>query len=220
MGKGKRDARSDLHGGVHRDRDGEKRFPNSIGAIVRAVFREWESLTEQDAAVNPRTALEFLERTSFLDVFMDVVNRFPNSKDKAIKKDGDTASRRKKVANYLEDIGTQKTTLEYARLRAVVDFLRLCEGSFFILARLISLERRAGSPAEAITAQKQYLAAVSNLIDGTQRTIESGGVFSRVDSRTDDGKEIWIANTSLLKQLVERYNAEDQASVRSLLDRI
>ncbi|AZL60196.1 hypothetical protein EI545_15990 [Tabrizicola piscis] len=216
------DARKHLRDGVRKDCEEGKRFPNSIGAIVRSVFREWPIGQQPTSTTAARTSAEFLEHSNFLDIFLSVLERYPGSPDRGRLNPINDEATRNKVATYLEDIGTQKKPLEFTRLRAIAEFLGIDEGAFFVISRLISLERRAFTQVEAAEIQLQYLNAIESMVLAAKEEIkdaQDASSFSRVQNTSEEGREIWIADLEAVRRLIDAYGRNGLQLVDAALKR-
>lgn len=212
-----------LRGGIQRDCHQQKRHPNSFGAVARAVLRYHVKSIRGDDLTIPMTPEEFGNTSNFAKVYGDVLNRFRGAVTRRTSGlDNSTNELRPElVGSVLEELGSQKSGLDYLKLRALADYLSLSESALLMITRLISIDRRANDPEEAKTAQLEFLEAMSRLGECARLAIDNPDLkLVRIEGENpDSGSDVWIANIHILLDFINAYRSESMDMHDNLMER-
>lgn len=206
---GSRQKQKRLSVGALRDGHEDKRFPNSIAALVRGIYKSWLNRSNPDKYDDNLSAVDFVVASNFGNTYTTVVQKFAGIK----------RPRRKEFHDFFNNLGAGKdSAFPYYEARAISDYLGISESTLFLYTKLMSIERRVDDPTERKAALLQIVSAMKRAVIAAEHLIESdeggGKLFSLTDSTDKDGNSIWVADIDRLKFLCDQYNSGNLELVR------
>lgn len=193
-----------------KDEDEQKRYPNSINAIIVAVAKSYLNRVNPEKHLDDAMSYEqFIQESKFEDVYEATLEKF-----KGVK-----LPPRKNLAEMLERMGRGSSTdMPYYRLRAIADFLKIPVGALLLYAQFVSLERRIDDREERKEGLQQFVDALRRITEAAERQIasletkEGAGVrdsddylFSHYHNYDDALQEIWVADIDALIEWCEAF---------------
>ena len=186
---------------TYRDRDPEKRFPNSLRLLIVAIQEFWlQELERVPKDTPPLSSKRFFASDDFADCYLRTLDLYK----------GVARPQRKSVAGVFEDMATGNSDLEYYKIRALAHYTRLRSAALLLLlSQLIGEERRARdegrSPKQACD---MVLKGIQRVIICTRKNLrtksDGDDLFMRKYDATKDG---YLPDMTMLRMWREAFNS-------------
>lgn len=206
------DKRNTPTASILKDKDEEKRFPNSVAAIIRTVVRFWLKKVKPDEFTKTTSVRDFLENSDYASRYYEAQKRYPKRSRPSGLKQGSGA--RHPLHDMIDKLSVQATEFDYLQLRAISDFMGVSESACMLLAKLISVERRLDDPVERQQATLQLLDAHRRMIEKALDLVNApDGVSFAATIPAKNADTLWVANIDTLHDLVTSYRDGDLSAV-------